>query len=261
MSLPYSLPVRLSGATRPDTAAGRASFARLGLGALALTLVAACQPEVPDSAAGVGFGDYTTYREARDAELRTSDAVLPPEATGAPAVRNGAIVSAPLSAPGTSAAAVLPAPAGVADQGVTVAVTPPRVAGSSDAAISDEQSFQAVSARESIESDAERLERQRAAYVQVEATPVPQRTGDAGPNIVAYALSTTNAKGQPVYSRGLFTSDSRAARNCAQYPSPDLAQIAFLKAGGPQKDRMSLDPDGDGYACGWDPAPFRAVRG
>lgn len=261
MSLPYSLPVRLSGATRPDTAAGRASFARLGLGALALTLVAACQPEVPDSAAGVGFGDYTTYREARDAELRTSDAVLPPEATGAPAVRNGAIVSAPLSAPGTSAAAVLPAPAGVADQGVTVAVTPPRVAGSSDAAISDEQSFQAVSARESIESDAERLERQRAAYVQVEATPVPQRTGNAGPNIVAYALSTTNAKGQPVYSRGLFTSDSRAARNCAQYPSPDLAQIAFLKAGGPQKDRMSLDPDGDGYACGWDPAPFRAVRG
>lgn len=261
MSLPYSLPVRMSGATRPATAAGRASFARLGLGALALTLVAACQPEVPDSAAGVGFGDYTTYREARDAELRTSDAVLPPEATGAPAVRNGAIVSAPLSAPGTSAAAVLPAPAGVADQGVTVAVTPPRVAGSSDAAISDEQSFQAVSARESIESDAERLERQRAAYVQVEATPVPQRTGDAGPNIVAYALSTTNAKGQPVYSRGLFTSDSRAARNCAQYPSPDLAQIAFLKAGGPQKDRMSLDPDGDGYACGWDPAPFRAVRG
>lgn len=261
MSLPYSLPVRMSGATRPDTAAGRASFARLGLGALALTLVAACQPEVPDSAAGVGFGDYTTYRDARDAELRTSDAVLPPEATGAPAVRNGAIVSAPLSAPGTSAAAVLPAPAGVADQGVTVAVTPPRVAGSSDAAISDEQSFQAVSARESIESDAERLERQRAAYVQVEATPVPQRTGDAGPNIVAYALSTTNAKGQPVYSRGLFTSDSRAARNCAQYPSPDLAQIAFLKAGGPQKDRMSLDPDGDGYACGWDPAPFRAVRG
>ncbi|MAQ47013.1 MAG: hypothetical protein CL812_14375 [Confluentimicrobium sp.] len=251
----------MSGATRPDTAARRASFARLGLGALALTLVAACQPEVPDSAAGVGFGDYTTYREARDAELRTSDAVLPPEATGAPAVRNGAIVSAPLSAPGTSAAAVLPAPAGVADQGVTVAVTPPRVAGSSDAAISDEQSFQAVSARESIESDAERLERQRAAYVQVEATPVPQRTGDAGPNIVAYALSTTNAKGQPVYSRGLFTSDSRAARNCAQYPSPDLAQIAFLKAGGPQKDRMSLDPDGDGYACGWDPAPFRAVRG
>ncbi|OWU66983.1 hypothetical protein ATO2_17165 [Roseovarius sp. 22II1-1F6A] len=233
----------------------------MGLGALALTLVAACQPEVPDSAAGVGFGDYTTYREARDAELRTSDAVLPPEATGAPAVRNGAIVSAPLSAPGTSAAAVLPAPAGVADQGVTVAVTPPRVAGSSDAAISDEQSFQAVSARESIESDAERLERQRAAYVQVEATPVPQRTGNAGPNIVAYALSTTNAKGQPVYSRGLFTSDSRAARNCAQYPSSDLAQIAFLKAGGPQKDRMSLDPDGDGYACGWDPAPFRAVRG
>ena len=24
---------------------------------------------------------------------------------------------------------------------------------------------------------------------------------------------------------------------------------------------MGLDPDGDGFACAWDPAPFRAVRG
>ena len=35
------------------------------------------------------------------------------------------------------------------------------------------------------------------------------------------------------------------------------AKIAFLEAGGPKRDRKALDPDGDGYACGWDPAPYR----
>ena len=50
---------------------------------------------------------------------------------------------------------------------------------------------------------------------------------------------------------------TKAARNCGKYPSDDQAQIAFLDRGGPERDRLGLDPDGDGYACGWDPAPFR----
>ena len=37
----------------------------------------------------------------------------------------------------------------------------------------------------------------------------------------------------------------------------DLAQIEFLERGGPARDRLGLDPDGDGYACAWDPTPFR----
>ncbi|CAN0586593.1 unnamed protein product, partial [Ectocarpus sp. 12 AP-2014] len=37
----------------------------------------------------------------------------------------------------------------------------------------------------------------------------------------------------------------------------DQAQIAFLEAGGPEKDRNGMDPDGDGFACNWDPTPFR----
>ena len=44
---------------------------------------------------------------------------------------------------------------------------------------------------------------------------------------------------------------------CARYGSPDLAQQAFLAAGGPDRDRRGLDPDGDGFACAWDPRPFR----
>jgi hypothetical protein len=40
-------------------------------------------------------------------------------------------------------------------------------------------------------------------------------------------------------------------------PTQDAAQEAFLAAGGPERDRNNLDPDGDGFACWWDPEPFR----
>lgn len=54
---------------------------------------------------------------------------------------------------------------------------------------------------------------------------------------------------------------AKAQRNCAGYASPDQAQIDFLANGGPQRDRKGLDPDGDGFACGWDPSPFRSAVG
>ena len=37
-----------------------------------------------------------------------------------------------------------------------------------------------------------------------------------------------------------------------------VAAEAFLKAGGPQRDSKKLDPDGDGFACGFDPTPFQS---
>jgi hypothetical protein len=33
-----------------------------------------------------------------------------------------------------------------------------------------------------------------------------------------------------------------------------------LSNGGPERDRLGLDPDGDGFACYWDPTPFRLAR-
>lgn len=61
-----------------------------------------------------------------------------------------------------------------------------------------------------------------------------------------------------MYKRsGLRVSSPAAA--CAKFSSPDLAQEAFLSAGGPDRDRKGLDPDGDGYACSWDPRPFRTA--
>ncbi|KEO53022.1 hypothetical protein [Thioclava pacifica] len=81
----------------------------------------------------------------------------------------------------------------------------------------------------------------------------------SGPNLAAYALSVHNRPGQSVYKRGgmHLTSTEKA---CAKYVSADQAQLAFLAAGGPERDKLNLDPDGDGFACGWDPTPFQAAR-
>ena len=209
----------------------------------ALTL-AACSPAVPDSGAGKGvgfdgYGDYNSYRSARDAELTGRRTAAP--ASGA-ALNPAPVTSGPI------AGAPLPA-----DGGPAVAAVNPN-----HTRISDEQDFDAVANRQSIESDKERLARQRAAYQVIEPTAVPTRPAD-GPNIVAYALSTNTPVGQKVYRRSLL-STAKFQLNCDRYNSDDSAQEAFLGAGGPERDRSGLDPDGDGYACGWDPTPFRKLR-
>ncbi len=85
---------------------------------------------------------------------------------------------------------------------------------------------------------------------------MPERHGDIGPNIVEYALHAPNVKGQEWYSRFRLSGQARFQRNCAKYTSPDAAQRDFLARGGPERDVLGIDPDGDGFACGWDPAPF-----
>lgn len=126
--------------------------------------------------------------------------------------------------------------------------------------LSDEQDFNAVSDRQSIESDAARLERNRALYKVISPTALPRRPGSNAPNIVEYAIRTNNPVGTQLYSRGPFATEGRFKRNCKKYASDAAAQEAFLAKGGPERDRYGLDPDGDGYACYWDPAPFRLAR-
>jgi hypothetical protein len=248
--------------------------------------LAACQPAVPDS--GVGFGDYASYVRARERALETgTPAPLAPAVTtpGAPAPggpaggfsvdRAAAAIDAadgraaapapvgaplPLPAPAPAAPATFDptdpnrprgnAPAGIAVESGEMAHNNP--------GISDEQDFGAVSSRETIESDAERLARARSQYTVVQPTALPTRSGPGGPNIVEFALSTTHAPGTPVYRRSGLSLGAPMAK-CGRYPSADLAQEAFLKNGGPDRDREGLDPDGDGFACGWDPRPFRTA--
>lgn len=209
---------------------------RLTLLAVPCLVLAACDPEIPDSAAGVGFEDgYPSYLAQREAEL-----------TGA--AGNDA------AAAGTDVAAAEP----VLDENGNP-LPEQAVVTTNNPGISDEQSFAAVSERESIQSDAARIEAQREVYEFIEPTAVPERVDDGAPNIVTYALQSTNAVGESVYRRSGNTTAEGLARNCARYGSSDLAQEAFLASGGPERDPKRLDPDGDGFACYWDPTPFRNI--
>lgn len=203
---------------------------------LSTVALGACAPAVPDSGTqGAGFESYgnaNTYRNARDAELvgaQPGPTVIPPNSPD------------PLA-------------------GATASTTPAAPINPNNPGISDEQDFTAVSNRQSIESDAERLRQQRESYQQVAVTAVPNRVGSSGPNIVAFALSTSHPVGQKVYRRSVLGGgQAKFDRNCARYSSSNLAQEDFLRAGGPEKDRLGVDPDGDGYACGWNPSSFRRI--
>ena len=258
--------------------------------------LAACSPAVPDSnpdrGAGVGFGSYSEYQQrqiereralqgqslpsAAPVTAQTLDPQAPLAGSGptvTPAQTAIAQSNAPRSAVPAPTQTVASAPAG-SDEAAEIAASTraalnnsgsdPLQASPSNPApalvnnpgISDEQDFDAVSSRQTIESDAERRARQAAQYQVVAPTAVPERA-DTGPNIIQYALSTRHAKGQQIVRRVGFNLANKNARNCAGFESDDAAQEEFLRLGGPNRDRLALDPDGDGYACGWDPAPFR----
>lgn len=90
--------------------------------------------------------------------------------------------------------------------------------------------------------------------IRVETVP----TGvDGGANVIAYALRTTHAVGTERHTRRNPLRWQLWERNCLQFADQNTAQEAFLAAGGPERDRHNLDPDGDGYACWWDPEPIR----
>lgn len=267
------------------------------VGAMGLML-AGCAPRVPDSGVGFDdYGRYELERAQREAALSGTDPLAGQSAGGAPlsgapgygtpvapAPVPGGISSTELAAAGIGPQAPAPAttaplgaaaPAGapigapLANSGIDfgrtqgVQASPgnadPFLATGARTGLSDEQNFDAVAGRETIESDAERRARQAAAYQVIQPAPLPERDADAGPNIVAYALNAPNAKGQEYYSRFILSGEGRFRRNCASYRSADEAQRDFLARGGPERDPRGIDPDGDGFACAWDPAPFRAA--
>ncbi|MCA0042936.1 hypothetical protein [Celeribacter litoreus] len=210
----------------------RASFALISLAALA-----ACQTTAPDTGTGVGFSSYMDYQAQREAEL----------------IANGEGQSTATAGLDTQA---------ISDEAVEgIAAAETQMADlsavSNSIGISAENDFSAVASERSIEEDAAFVAANKEAYVTIQPTALPSRPTSDAATIVEFALSTTNNVGQPLYSRLIPGAESRAARNCAKYPSPDKAQEDFLKSGGPERNGKGLDPDGDGFACSWDPAPFR----
>ncbi|MCO4847098.1 MAG: hypothetical protein KC448_03895 [Yoonia sp.] len=225
-----------------------------------MVILQACTPPVPASNAGPGFKsatDFAMERARRDAALAASGSTT---FTASTPVQTGGIGSSDLAAAGIGQAAPIGAPLSAMTQTVDVAATAPALA-ANNGAISDEQDFDAVANRESIASDAQRRAAQAAVREQVQPTTLPTRPANTGPNIVEYALNAPNRMGQEWYSRSIFATQGRFQRNCVKYMSPDAAQRDFLASGGPDRDRKGLDPDGDGFACGWDPAPFLLAAG
>jgi hypothetical protein len=231
-------------------------------------MLVACTPTTSDTGAGVGFTDYNSYIRGAAPQPAPSAGpvtVLPPSGGFDPAAASAAIDraegrtaappagTAPLpteTATDSSTRARGGAPAGIKEESGELV--------HNNTGISDEQDFGAVSARETIESDAERIAKNRSEYVVVQPKDLPQRPGDTGPNIVEFALATSHAPGVQMYKRsGLGLRDANAA--CGKFASSDQAQQDFLAKGGPERDRMGVDPDGDGFACAWDPRPFRTA--
>jgi len=244
---------------------------------------------MPDSRpAGVGFDSYSEYmRRVEQANTPANTAAQPmqsvqgpvqnpvlpfPPAAGAyPATATGAptaseLAQAGIGAPGVTAP--LPSDVPPANPQVDLSAnayyppgTTPPAPEINNVGISDEQDFQAVSARETIASDKERIAQNRAAYQQVQPTELPERTdeAEAAVDLVQYALSAPNRLGEMIYPRSkvALTNSEKA---CARYNTPEAAQQAFLHAGGPRRDPKNLDPDGDGFACYWDPTPFQAAK-
>lgn len=206
--------------------------------------LAACQPMVPNDAASA----WEQRNAAREAEL-----------TGAPTpAAEGQEVTPQVTQVDPEGGEIAASPNNPAPE----IIVPPSVEATviNNVGISDEQDFDAVAERESIESDAERLQANRQRYLVIQPTDLPSRSGGV-PNIVEYALQTNNPVGEPLYRRIGLRKEEKALTACARFASSDLAQQAFLARGGPIRDRLGVDPDGDGFACKWDPRPFRAVAG
>ncbi len=264
---------------------------------VSLGLLAACDTSAPYSniidttGRGVGFSDYAQYMRAQEelSRIRRAEATqargvqVPPgapqygqlaqqppdQSIGQQAVaavrgtqpQQGVQSSGTMSSGTMSAGAQFP----VAQQQPAADTTAPassgasqpqqmasaQTAGSGSADVSNQQftpqSFGTPQQNRLVERD----------FVpQVQVTDAEMGAGGT-PNLFVYALSTQHNVGEQRYPRNNPLRFRRSETACAQYPSQDLAQEAFLAAGGPERDPNHLDPDGDGFACWWDPAPFR----
>ena len=258
---------------------------------LSVALLAACVPPAPPPTAsqGVGFESYPEYqrRVAAEARANTQSAPVnvanhtspyPGQVAAAPAAQpaqpvtagTGAPTAAELAQAGVGGAAALPqaaaapvvtypaaAPQPATTYPQTAAAAP--VAAPTHTGISDEQDFGAVASRETIQSDKQRIEANKAQYQVVAPTALPERTNEGVPEIVQYAIAAPNRLGEAIYKR--TGSAEKSAKNCLKYTTAEEAQAVFLKSGGPKRDPKNLDADGDGFACTWDPTPFQKARG
>jgi hypothetical protein len=235
------------------------------LSSVALAGLVACTTQVPYS--NPELNQASAQRDAALAQPPSGTLEQPAPVTAAPINTDpaaqplpGGVIEAVNDDPADIRAAQQAAAANSGVAPVDASPSNPPPVAVNDAGISQEQDFGAVSNQRSIESDAQRIANNRSQYTLIEPTALPTRPGSNLPNIVEYALRTDNPVGAQLYRRTNLLSAQRHTRNCGRYQSPDEAQTDFLARGGPERDRRGLDPDGDGFACTWDPTPFRTAR-
>lgn len=220
-------------------------FISFGVVGLAVAVLSACGGPVPGSGFNAGSGEYAQHMRAQTNAPRAQTAGGPQPFPGqvstgqtgqrsigqeaVAAVRGGQMQGSAGSFPDQFAAAA-PQSSNVNPDQFT-----PRPFGTS---VPDQL-----------------VERDFVPMVQVSDMELTQPGGV--PNLFTYALSSRHAVGQQQFNRTSPFRWRRSEAACAAFGSQDLAQEAFLAAGGPERDPNHLDPDGDGFACRWDPTPFR----
>jgi len=142
---------------------------------------------------------------------------------------------------------------------VELVLTPkPREVDEFGRTVSDEQDFASVVQRESIESDSQRIKENEENLLIYDPIDHPDKAGQS--DVVSFALNTKHTPGTVLFRRNtLFFSRDQYLERCDAYIDSEAAQQAFLDAGGPEKDDLKLDPDGDGFACSWNPVKYRLV--
>ena len=103
---------------------------------------------------------------------------------------------------------------------------------------------------------AEKLESARKQRILIETKEFQQN--EESINIATFARSSPNKKGESIYLRPAFQTFDHWTE-CAFFTTNEKAQRFFLKTGGPKIDLKNLDPDGDGFACDWDPIIYRQL--
>lgn len=213
--------------------------ALLGVGCV----LAACSASPPlETPRGVGFGNYDRYlagqaqvssqavtsRPAAPAQGFAANGPVPSETPGAAVPQGTAIARAGLPAPGAPTAPTTDFAA--------------RAAAAIDAADGGSVTRGAI-------PNAPR------------AAAAPGATAGASlaasdNTLVQYAINTGHPIGVQQYRR-TDLGQARHVANCGEFASAEAAQLWFLANEGPARDQRSLDPDGDGFACAWDPSGYR----
>jgi hypothetical protein len=237
---------------------------KIGLSLItSVVVLAACQQKVADSGPGFSLKKPPVFeavpqgvpQAVQTASLVPDQPVISGEVSPSAPLNPIILASIPAAESAQSPAQKPIEVASAASVGAPLAVT--EFLSAENTTISDEQDFGAVSVRETIQSDAERLESQRASYTVIQPTDLPTRPETV--NVAQYALAATNPVGTKRFTRINPFAKVQNVKNCGRYLNQDDAQAAFLDAGGPRRDIYSLDPDGDGYACKWTPETYRKL--